>query len=241
MAIFHRRSARFISFPENQIVCSPIPPETKLLITLVFIFQTMSVTGPIAKEALARLFSAPNCRAYRVFQKKEVSDELLKEIYDNLKWGPTAFNCSPLRVNFVKSAEARAKLIPTLAPGNIPHVESAPVTAILGFDKDFLSKIDKLNPTYAGAGEYFRANTHLIETSANLNGVLQMGYFISVARAVGLDVGPMNGFDIEACDKAFFEGTNITARVLVNLGYGDESALWPRAPRLDFEEACEIL
>jgi nitroreductase len=201
----------------------------------------MAVTGPIAKNALARLFTAPNCRAFRKYLPKEVPESVLKEIYDNLKWGPTAFNCNPIRIRYVRSAEAKEKLLSVLDPGNIPSVKSAPVTAILALDSEFTAQLPKLS-LYDGPAKYFEAHPEVVPNTARLNQAIQVGYFITTARALGLDVGPMTGFYPDKLDEVFFQGTPLKSAVLVNLGYADpEEKLFDRSPRLEFDEACEIL
>lgn len=178
-------------------------------------------------------------RTHNAWLDKPVSDELLKAVYDLTKMAPTSANCQPLRVVFVKSEEAKAKLKPCLAEGNIDKTMQAPVTAILAMDMNFHDQLPKLFP-HADAKSWFEGNTKMIEDTAFRNSSLQGGYFILAARAAGLDCGPMSGFDSEALDKAFFSGTSFKTNFICNLGYGDKQALHPRSPRPDFHEFCKI-
>lgn len=169
-----------------------------------------------------------------------VDDGTLRKLHDILRFGPTSSNACPARFVFVKSPEAKAKLIPCLDQGNVDKVRSAPVTAIIAHDLEFYEKLPKL-VTHTDARAWFVGNQKLIETTAFRNGTLQGAYLIIVARSLGLDCGPMSGFDNAKVDRAFFEGTAWRSNFLCNLGHGDPSKLRPRAPRLDFEEACRII
>ena len=171
---------------------------------------------------------------------KPVSDALLHQIYDLMKWAPTSANCCPGRFVFVRSAEAKQRLLPLMAPGNVEKTRTAPVTAIVGYDTEFYEKLPKLYPP-ADARSWFVGNQPLIDTTAFRNGTLQGAYLLIAARALGLDAGPMSGFDNEKVDKEFFAGTKIKSNFVINLGYGDSSKLFPRSPRLPFEEAVQIL
>jgi len=171
---------------------------------------------------------------------KPVSDALLHQIYDLMKWAPTSANCCPGRFVFVRSAEAKQRLLPLMAPGNVEKTRTAPVTAIVGYDTEFYEKLPKLYPP-ADARSWFVGNQPLIDTTAFRNGTLQGAYLLIAARALGLDAGPMSGFDNEKVDKEFFAGTKIKSNFVINLGYGDSSKLFPRSPRLPFEEAAQIL
>lgn len=173
------------------------------------------------------------------FHPKPVSDDLLKAIYDNFKWGPTAFNCTPLRVVYVKSKEGKEKLCQGLMEGNIGQTKQAPVTAILAYSTDFVEKF-KITSPYYDAASLFTANPSWVEPTAKLNASLQVGYFILAARGVGLDCGPMTGFSNDKIDELFFQGTSWKSLVLVNLGYGDETKLYPRAPRLEYQDAVKF-
>jgi 3-hydroxypropanoate dehydrogenase len=152
---------------------------------------------------------------------------------------PTSANCSPARIVFVRSGEAKARLRATLAPGNVDKTMAAPVTAIVAHDLEFHEQLPRLFP-HADARSWFAGNDELIRTTAFRNGTLQGAYLVLAARAVGLDCGPMSGFDAAALDAAFFPGTSWRSNFLCNLGYGDPTGLFPRSPRLAFEEACRL-
>ena len=169
----------------------------------------------------------------------EVSDETLHQLYDLLKFGPTAANSTPARFVFVKSAEAKAKLGPTLHAGNYEKTMAAPVTVIVGFDEDFHEKLPVLFP-HTDAKSWFDGPRENRFISAFRNGSLQGAYLILAARSLGLDCGPMSGFDNAKLDEAFFAGTAIKSNFLVNLGKGDPASIFPRSPRLGFDEACRI-
>lgn len=192
----------------------------------------------IDQAAIDQLFL--NARTHSFWQDKEVSDDLLKQVYDLAKMCPTSANCSPLRVIFVKSTSAKEKLRPLLAEGNIEKTMSAPVTAILGHDMEFYEKLPILFP-HADAKSWFTGSPELVETTAFRNGTLQGAYFILAARSLGLDCGPMSGFDNKGVDQSFFAGTSFRSNFLCNLGYGILEKLFPRSPRLNFTEACQIL
>ncbi|MDE3059498.1 MAG: malonic semialdehyde reductase [Pseudomonadota bacterium] len=178
-----------------------------------------------------------DARTYVAWQPKPVDDEVLKRAYDLAKMGPTSANCCPMRVVFVKSKDAKEKLKPCLDAGNVDKTMTAPVTAIIGYDLEFYKKMDRL---WHSGGKMFEGKEELIKTTAFRNGTLQGGYFILAARAVGLDCGPMSGFDNAKVDEVFFSGTKIKSNFLCNLGYGDASKLYPRGPRLEFDEVCRF-
>jgi 3-hydroxypropanoate dehydrogenase len=178
-------------------------------------------------------------RTQNAYLPTAVPDSLLQQLYDLLKWGPTSANCSPARFAFVRSDAGRAKLATCMAPGNAPKVLSAPVTAVIGMDMAFFDKLPQLFP-HTDARSWFAGKPELIESTAFRNSSLQGGYLILAARAVGLDAGPMSGFDTAKVDEAFFAGTQWKTNFLVNLGYGDPSGLFPRSPRLDFDEAARF-
>lgn len=169
----------------------------------------------------------------------EVSDATLRALYDLVKWGPTAANASPARFVFVKSAAAKARLAPALDEGNRAKTLAAPVTVIVGHDEDFHEKLPVLFP-HADARSWFVGPRENRVLPAMRNGSLQGAYLILAARALGLDTGPMSGFDNSAVDAAFFAGTAIRSNFLVNLGHGDAAQLFPRSPRLSFDEAARI-
>lgn len=171
----------------------------------------------------------------------DVSDALLHQLYDLLKWGPTTANSCPARFVFVKSTEAKAKLGPALDEGNYRKTMAAPVTAIVAYDMAFYEKMPYLFPHTDAKGWFDTKPAQAIETISLRNGSLQGAYLILAARALGLDCGPMSGFDNAKVDEAFFAGTTWKSNFLVNLGYGDPSGLFPRSPRLPFDEAARIV
>jgi 3-hydroxypropanoate dehydrogenase len=171
----------------------------------------------------------------------EVSDETLRRLYELAKWGPTSANMSPLRLVFVKSPQAKARLAPALDEGNYAKTLAAPVTAIVGYDMAFYDKLPYLFP-HADAKSWFDSKPEpALETVALRNGSLQGAYVLMAARAVGLDCGPMSGFNNAMVDEAFFAGTRIKSNFLINLGHGDPAKLFPRSPRLSFDEAAQVL
>ena len=198
----------------------------------------MIQTKILSEEALEQIFT--KARTHSAWLLEPVSDELLHQIYDLMKWGPTSANSSPARIVFVKSKEAKEKLLSCMAEGNVEKTKTAPVTAIIAQDMEFYEKLPKLFP-HAPARSWFVGNQALIESTAFRNGTLQGGYFMIAARSLGLDCGPMSGFDNAKVDAAFFQGTFWKSNFICNLGYGDSSKLYPRSPRLDFNEACKIL
>jgi 3-hydroxypropanoate dehydrogenase len=192
----------------------------------------------ISQDSLNQIFH--NARTHSAWQAKPVSDEILHQIYESMKWGPTSANSNPARIVFVKSRTAKEKLLTCVSPGNMEKTKSAPVTAIIAGDMEFYEKLPKLSP-HVDAKAWFAGNKELIEKTVFRNGSLQGAYFMIAARAHGLDCGPMSGFDNAKVDSAFFEGTSWRSNFICNLGYGEASKLFPRAPRLSFEEACKIL
>lgn len=181
-----------------------------------------------------------NARTHNGWLDKPVEDTLLKKIYDLCKWGATSANSSPARIVFLKSKEAKERLKPYLLAGNVEKTMSAPVVAIIGYDMEFYNHLPELFP-HADAKSWFIGNDALINTTAFRNGSLQGAYIMLAARAYGLDCGPMSGFDNAKVDAEFFKGTSVKSNFLCNLGYGDASKLYPRAPRLEFDEACRII
>ena len=171
---------------------------------------------------------------------KPVGDALLQQVYDLMKWAPTSANSSPARIVFVRSAAAKQRLLPAMAPGNVEKTRTAPVTAIIAHDTEFYDKLPKLFPQ-ADARSWFAGNQALIDTTAFRNGTLQGAYLIIAARALGLDAGPMSGFDNAKVDQEFFPGGKVKSNFVINLGYGDHAKLFPRNPRLAFAEAAQIL
>src|SRR5262245_26101827 len=182
-----------------------------------------------------------NARTHNVWTDKPVDDDLLQRIYDLAKLGPTSANMCPLRVTFVRSKEAKEKLKPCLDAGNVDKTMAAPVTAILGMDVHFYEKLPKLFP-HADAKAWFKdLPESVLEYIALRNSSLQGAYFILAARSLGLDCGPMSGFNNQKVDAAFFAGTTIKSNFLCSLGHGDPTKLYPRSPRLSFEEACRMV
>jgi 3-hydroxypropanoate dehydrogenase len=195
-------------------------------------------THAINDEALDIIFR--NARTQNKWLDKPVSNTMLMAIYDLMRWGPTRANNSPARILFLTTPEAKERLKPHLSEGNRAKTMSAPVTAIIGYDTDFHDHLPRLFPHNQDAKNWFKDDV-LRETTAFRNGTLQGAYFIIAARAVGLDCGPMSGFSNAGVDKEFFAGTNIKSNFICSLGYGDPSGLFPRSPRLSFDEACKIL
>jgi nitroreductase len=193
----------------------------------------------IDPAALAQLFTA--ARTHIHWQQRPVDDAALHALYELAKWGPTSMNCSPLRVVFVKSAAAKARLQPALAPGNVEKTLLAPVTAIVAADARFYERMPELFPAAPKAREQFAANPAWAEETAFRNSSLQGAYLMLAARALGLDCGPMSGFDREQVDAEFFAGSDYRSNFLFNLGYGVKEQLRPRGPRLTFDQAARIL
>lgn len=193
----------------------------------------------LSQEGLELLFY--DARTHYAWQDEPVSDAVLTEIYDAAKMGPTSANCSPLRIVFVKSPEAKKKLKPCLAPGNVDKTMSAPVTAIFAYDLEFYQHMPYLFP-FTDAKSWWEGKPEFILESAKRNADLQAAYFILAARSFGLDCGPMSGFDNQAVDEAFLKGTTYKSDFLCNLGFGDaENLPGPRAPRFDFEKVCKVV
>jgi 3-hydroxypropanoate dehydrogenase len=180
-------------------------------------------------------------RTHHVWLDKPVEDGLLKQVYELARMGPTSANMSPMRIIFVKSREAKEKLKPALDAGNVDKTMKAPVTAIIGMDVHFYEKLPKLFP-HVDAKSWFKdLPENVLEYMALRNSSLQGAYVMLAARSLGLDCGPMSGFNNAKVDEAFFAGTTIKSNFLCNLGYGDASKLHPRSPRLSFEEACKVV
>jgi 3-hydroxypropanoate dehydrogenase len=196
------------------------------------------VTRVVDGSALAILFQ--DARTHTVWQDRPVSEELLRAAWDLAKMGPTSANSSPARIVFVTSREAKERLKAALSEGNVAKTMAATATAIFGYDLAFYERLPDLFP-HADGRSWFVGKDKLIETTAFRNASLQGGYFILAARALGLDCGPMSGFDNAKVDEAFFAGTAIRSNFLCNLGYGDLSKLRPRNKRLSFDEGCRIV
>ena len=179
-------------------------------------------------------------RSMNGWQDREVSDDMIKSIYNLTKMGPTSTNCCPARFKFIKSEDQKLKLKESLLPNNIDKVMSAPVIAIIGFDLDFSNNMDKLFP-HMDVAPMYKNNEIMNHSTAFRNSSLQGAYFMMVSRALGLDCGPMSGFNNAIVDEVFFRGTNIKSNFLCCIGYGDPSKIFMRLPRLDFNEVCEII
>jgi len=192
----------------------------------------------IDEAALAQLFT--QARTHNGFLATPVSDELLKHAVDLAKIGPTSANQSPMRIVFVKSPEAKARLLPAMMPANAEKTKLAPVTAIVGYDEKFYEHLPFLFP-HADAKSWFVGNEAFAKRAAFQNGTLQVAYLILALRAVGLDTGPMTGFDNAKVDAEFFAGTDVKSNVIINIGYGDASKLFPRSPRFAFEQIASIV
>ena len=192
----------------------------------------------LSETTLDQLFRS--ARTLNAWLPKDVSDKQLHQLYELAKFGPTSANSSPMRVVFVKSAEAKATLAPLMSDGNRAKTMEAPVAAIIGTDHEFYEQLPKLFP-HADARSWFVGNQPLIDITAFRNATLQGAYVLMAARALGLDCGPMSGFDNAGVDAAFFAGTAIKSNFVISIGYGDASRnLFPRSPRLAFDEACKI-
>lgn len=192
----------------------------------------------LSDSALSQLFL--DARTHNVFAPDPVSDADLKRIIDLAKMAPTSANQSPARFVFIRSPEAKARLKPALAAGNVDKTMSAPVTALIGYDLAFYEHMPFLFP-HTNAKAWFEGKPDVIQRSAFLNGTLQVAYFIMAARALGFDTGPMTGFDNAKADELFFAGTDIKSNVLVNLGHGDASKLFARSPRFAFDQIASIV
>jgi len=181
-----------------------------------------------------------DARTHTAWQERPVTDDLLRRIYDVAKMGPTSSNCCPMRVDFVKSADSKARLRPCLSEGNVEKTMKAPATAVVAYDTEFYELLPKLFP-HRDVRIGFASSAELARTTALRNGSLQGAYLMIAARALGLDCGPMSGFDNAKLDAEFFPDGRWKSNFLCNLGYGDASKLRPRNPRPSFEEACRIV
>lgn len=195
--------------------------------------------GKIAEACLKQLFH--DARTHNKWQDKAVPDSLLEEIYALMRLGPTSANCCPLRILFLRSKGAKERLKSHLDAGNVDKTMAAPVTALLAYDLQFYENLPYLFP-FANAKPWFEGKPSFSEETAFRNSSLQGAYFILAARACGLDCGPMSGFSNKGVDQEFFPDRRFKSNFLCNLGYGDPAGLpGPRAPRLSFDQACEIL
>lgn len=189
----------------------------------------------LSDDAMNDLFL--EARSHNGWQDKAVTDEQLATLYALTRMGPTSANCSPARFVFVRTQEGKEKLKPTLSSGNLQKTMTAPVTVIVAYDKAFYEQLPALFP-HADARSWFTSSPAFAEETALRNSSLQAAYLIMAARSMGLDTGPMSGFDRSKLDEAFFQGTTLTANLLINLGYGDAEKLYARLPRLSLEQAC---
>ncbi len=180
-------------------------------------------------------------RSHNGWLDKPVSDELLNQLYDIVKMGSTSMNTCPARFIFVRSPESKERLKKCLAPLNVDKVLAAPVTVIIGHDMEFYKHMPKLFAHNPHAQKLFENNEKMVESTAFRNGTLQGGYLMIAARALGLDIGPMSGFNNQACDQEFFAGTKIKSNFLCSLGYGDTNKIFQRLPRFTFDEVCELI
>ena len=201
---------------------------------------TIAATHPtrVSNDALDQLLR--QARTHSAWLPKRVPVELLREVYDLARMGPTSANSTPARFLFLESEAAKARLLPALAPLNVDKTKAAPVTVIVAWDAEFYEKLPQLFP-HADMRSHFVGNQAVIDETAFRNSSLQGGYFILAARALGLDCGPMSGFDKAKVNAEFFPDGKWKANFLCNLGYGDRSKLFPRNPRLEFDEACRVL
>jgi 3-hydroxypropanoate dehydrogenase len=200
--------------------------------------MSSETTAKIADTALDQLFR--NARTHTAWQSQPVLVELLQEAYNLARMGPTSANSSPARFVFITTPEAKQRLLPALAAGNVEKTRTAPVTVIIAHDIEFYEQLPKLFP-HADMRQYFVGKPDVIAETALRNGSLEGAYFILAARALGLDCGPMSGFDPDKVNAEFFPDGKWKANFLCNLGHGDPAKLYPRAPRLSFEEACRVL
>ncbi|MEM8796379.1 MAG: malonic semialdehyde reductase [Pseudomonadota bacterium] len=195
--------------------------------------QTLSQDG--------RTLLFKNARTANLFLDTPVEPALLRELYELAKWGPTSMNSCPVRIAFLTTPEAKERLMPALFDGNIKRVQSAPVVAIIGQDMEFFEHLPRLFPHAPENKKIFEDNEFAAQANAFRNASLQGAYFMMAARAVGLDCGPMSGFDNAEVDRTFFAGTHVRSNFLCSLGYADSEATYPRGPRFEFEEVCQVI
>lgn len=207
----------------------------------------------LSDEVMDQLFR--EARTHNAWLNRPVTDDTLQQMYALMKWAPTSANACPARFLFLRTRQAKERLLPALSPGNVEKTMTAPVTVIIGYDLLFFNKLGRLFPQSPAMQNLFAANPQLVETTAKRNSSLQGAYLIMAARSIGLDCGPMSGFDnakvdeeffgagkeCEGCEQEFFPSGHVKSNFLCNLGYGDPSKLYPRSPRLEFAEACTLL
>lgn len=196
------------------------------------------MTNKLNDAGLNQLFL--DARTVHGFLPDAVSDAQIHELYDLMKWAPTSMNCQPARFVFLKSKEAKARLLPALSPGNVPQVESAAVTVIIAYDTQFFDHLPTLFPVM-DAKPMFAGNADLAQATAFRNGSMQGAYLMLAIRALGLDCGGMSGFDVAKVNAEFFADGQYKANFLVNIGVADTKAIWPRGPRLAFDDVAKIL
>ena len=197
--------------------------------------STVSQVDPLALDVLFN-----EARTHNVWQEKEVEDKILEDLYSLMKMAPTSMNISPARIIFVKSSSGKERLRPALVSGNVEKTMTAPVCAVIGYDVSCWKNLNKLFP-FKDMSQLFENNPEFAETTAFRNGSMQGAYFILAARSLGLDCGPMSGFDNARVDEEFFSGTEIKSNFLCNLGYGVWDNIPSSAPRLQFGEVCKII
>ena len=197
------------------------------------------MSGKLSDDALDTLFR--NARTQNAWTDQPVSDDELRAIYDLMKWAPTSANMSPARFVIVKSKEAKEKLLPALTEGNKAKTLAAPATVVIGYDVEFYEHLPKLFPHDLTARTWFNWSAEWAEAHAFRNGSLQGAYFMIAARALGLDCGPMSGFDMGKVEEAFFPEKNVKVNFLCNIGHGDPKGLFDRSPRFDFDEVAKIV
>lgn len=199
------------------------------------------MTSRITLDEMGQRLLFRHARTHSAWQDIPVDDETLYQAYDLMRWGPTAANSCPLRVVFVKTQAAKEKLKPHLDAGNVNKTMEAPVTALFAYDNEFYEKLSVLFPHMPNAREWFVGNDAAIYETGLRNSSLQAAYFIMAARAVGLDCGPMSGFNAGGIKAAFFADVNYTPNFICNLGYSDPTKLHPRLPRLSFDDVAKIV
>lgn len=202
------------------------------------VIEGIVMAGTIDTAAISQLFM--DARSHNAWKDEDVTEAQLRELIDLMKMCPTSANCSPARFIFLRSSEAKQRLAPYLMEGNVEKTVSAPAVAIIGYDLEFYEHLPKLFP-HTDAKSWFEGDPQKIQDTAFRNGTLQGAYFIMAARAIGLDTGPMSGFDNEGVDQEFFAGTKTKSNFICNLGIGDPSAIFGRSPRFEFDEIARVL
>jgi 3-hydroxypropanoate dehydrogenase len=198
----------------------------------------MAISQSLEQSALSQLFI--DARTHNSWQDKPVTDEQIKDLYELLKFAPTSVNCNPARFLFIKSPQAKERLLACVTPGNLEKTRAAPVTAIIGMDLDFYEQLPKLFP-HVDAKSWFVGKDAYIESTAFRNSALQGAYLTMAVRALGLDCGAMSGFDADKVNAEFFPDGRVKVNFLLNIGYGNSASLMPRQPRPSYAEVCRIL